>query len=67
MSCGVHDGRKPGCVPCEVASLTPDVREEWSERAGILEFSAGLDRAEAERVALVMVRQRMGRERPIPA
>lgn len=36
-------------------TLTPAEREAWSERAGILEFDAGLPRAEAERRAFAIV------------
>ena len=35
--------------------LTPAEREAWSERAAILEFEAGLPRAEAERRAMAIV------------
>ena len=35
--------------------LTPAEREAWSERAAILEFEAGLPRAEAEQRALEIV------------
>lgn len=32
--------------------MTDDQREAWAERAAIIEFDAGLSRAEAERLAL---------------
>ena len=32
-------------------NLTPDQRDEWEERAAIMEFCGGLDRETAERVA----------------
>jgi hypothetical protein len=34
------------------AALPPDQRERYEERAAIMEFDAGLSRAEAERLAL---------------
>ena len=37
------------------APLTPAEREDYEERAGILEYEAGLSRPEAERRALEMV------------
>jgi hypothetical protein len=36
-------------------TLTPAEREDYTERAAILEFEAGLPRAEAERRALAIV------------
>lgn len=36
-------------------SMTDDQREQYEERAGILEFCAGMTREEAERVAMEMV------------
>jgi len=44
-----HDGD----IPEEV-----DLQEEYEERAGILEYDAGLDRAEAERLAWELVAAR---------
>jgi len=38
--------------------LTPAEREEWSERAAIIEYEAGLSRAEAERQAMACVEQK---------
>lgn len=35
--------------------MTDDQREQYEERAGILEFCAGMTRKEAERVAMAMV------------
>jgi hypothetical protein len=35
--------------------MTDDQREAYEERAGILEFCAGMTREEAERVAMQMV------------
>ena len=35
--------------------MTDDQREEYEERAGILEFCAGMTREEAERVAMAMI------------
>ncbi len=37
------------------APLTPAEREDYAERAGILEYDADLSRAEAERRALAIV------------
>ena len=34
-----------------LARLTPDEREWWEERAAIIEYDGGIDRATAERVA----------------
>ena len=36
-------------------SMTDDQREEYEERAGILEYEAGMTREEAERVAMAMI------------
>lgn len=36
----------------------PALREEWEERAAILEFDAGLDREAAEAVARMLVAKR---------
>lgn len=36
-------------------SLTPDQREFFDERAGIIEYEAGAPRGEAERQAAVLV------------
>ncbi len=38
-----------------VADLSPDEREEYEERAAIIEYEGKLPRAEAERAALVVV------------
>ena len=38
------------------AALTPNEREDYEERAAILEYEANLPRVEAERLALAMVR-----------
>ena len=35
--------------------MTDDQREAYEERAGILQFEAGMTREEAERVAMEMV------------
>jgi hypothetical protein len=35
--------------------MTDDQREQYEERAGILEFCAGMTREEAERAAMEMV------------
>jgi len=43
-----------------VARLNLGQREFFEERAGILEFDAGLPRAEAEREALVQTREFYG-------
>ncbi len=32
-------------------SLSPDLRDDWEERAGILQFDGGMDRVRAEREA----------------
>jgi hypothetical protein len=37
------------------AAMTDDQREQYEERAGILEFCAGMTREEAELVAMRMV------------
>ena len=37
------------------AAVTDDQREQYEERAGILEYCAGMTREEAERVAMQMV------------
>lgn len=50
----------PG-IRASLATLPPALREEWDERAAILEFCAGYSRPEAERVALAMVRARRAR------
>lgn len=34
--------------------MTPAEREEFEERAGILQFAAGLSKADAERIAMQM-------------
>jgi len=41
--------------------VTDDEREEFEERAAILEFEAGMCRAWAERIALKMVLDRRAR------
>jgi len=41
-------------VPAGVA-MTDDHREAFEERAGILEFEAGMSRSDAEKMALEMV------------
>lgn len=46
-------------IAVAVAELPADRREEWDERAAILEYDAGHERAEAERQALAMVRVRV--------
>ena len=38
-----------------VSQLDPDLREEFEERAGIMEFDGQLDRAHAECLALIDV------------
>ena len=38
--------------------LNPDLREEWEERAAIMEFEAGLNRDHAECLALLDVIRR---------
>ncbi len=38
-----------------VADLSPDEREDYEERAAIIEYEGKLPRAEAERAALVAV------------
>lgn len=35
--------------------MTDDEREDWEERAAILEYEAGYSRAEAERIAWQLV------------
>lgn len=35
--------------------MSDDQREEYEERAGILEYEAGMTREEAERVAMAMI------------
>ena len=35
--------------------MTDDKREAYEERAGILQFCAGMTREEAERVAMAMI------------
>jgi len=35
--------------------MTDDQREQYEERAGILEFCAGMTREDSERVAMAMV------------
>jgi len=37
------------------AAVTDDQREAYEERAGILEYCAGMTREEAERVAMAMI------------
>ena len=44
------------------APLTPAEREDFTERAAILEYDAGLTRAEAERRALELVIAKRQRE-----
>lgn len=39
-----------------LSRLPPELRDEWAERAAILEYDAKLPRAEAERRAYEMVR-----------
>jgi hypothetical protein len=41
-----------------VAGLDPNQREAWEERAGIVQFDAGLPRAHAEALALLDVLRR---------
>lgn len=41
-----------------VERLSPDLREDFEERAGIIEYDAGLPRAHAESLALVSVLSR---------
>jgi hypothetical protein len=41
-------------------SMTDDQREQYEERAGILEFCAGMTREEAERVAMMQVTKAIG-------
>jgi len=43
-------------------SMSEDEREEFEERAAILEFDAGMCREWAERIAARMVLERRGRE-----
>ena len=38
-------------MPLSLATLSPDEREWWEERAAIIEYDGGLDRATAERLA----------------
>ena len=42
--------------------LTPAEREEWSERAAIIEYEAGVPRAEAERQAMAIVLGKRNRQ-----
>lgn len=42
----------------------PDEEEEYQERAAILEYDAGMARAEAEHTALWMVSKRTGKVPP---
>ena len=35
-----------------------EAREEWEERAAIMEYDGGLDRRQAEHAATVLVRRR---------
>ena len=57
----------PGSVPVDrrvarfVSTLDPDAREFFEERAAILEFEAGLSRAEAERQASQLTRDYLAR------
>jgi hypothetical protein len=50
-----------GSIGSSQSGITPeeaDLQEEYEERAGILEYDAGFDRAEAERLALELVAAR---------
>lgn len=57
----------PGPVPVDrrvarfVATLDPDAQEFFEERAAILEFEAGLARADAERQASELTRDYLAR------
>jgi len=42
--------------------MTDDQREAYEERAGILQFEAGMTREEAERVAMMQVTKAIGRK-----
>ena len=46
-----------------VSTLDPDAREFFEERAAILEFEAGLARADAERQASELTRDYLARRR----
>jgi len=47
-----------GSSPDGIIPEEADLQEEYEERAGILEYDAGLDRAEAERLAWELVAAR---------
>lgn len=59
---GHHHPRQPldPDVAATVARLDPDQAEFFQERAGILEFDAGLSRQNAEREALAQTRRHFG-------
>jgi hypothetical protein len=42
--------------------VSEEQREEFEERAGILEFDAGMSREEAERVAMAMIVEKEAHE-----
>jgi hypothetical protein len=46
--------KRHGSAPAEAAEIDPG---EWEERAAILEYDGGLDRATAKRLAGVLVRR----------
>jgi hypothetical protein len=46
-------------LPGDRNAWTADAREDFEERAAIMEFDGGLDRAEAERLAEASVRLRL--------
>jgi hypothetical protein len=58
-------GTDPGDAPwqAELASWSQDLQATWDEKAGVLEFDAGLDRDAAERRAFELV---SGRRAPAP-
>jgi len=41
-----------------VCRLDEDIKEEWDERAGIIQFDAGIPRSEAEALALICILRR---------
>lgn len=44
-----------------LARQTPATREQWDERAAILEFDAGMTLAQAEQMAMEMIIERRTR------
>lgn len=54
-----RQGRHP--LPALVRWWPPELREEWEERAAILEYDARMERGRAERAAESIIRDRWER------